>query len=247
MKSILFIHRLCSETNFSKFFVSCSRRHIAYLYQLRAQLLQPTQWEHRSLGVGIGTFNIKRQNVINALFAQDLQDVAGRKYLSDTEKEVLEGYANKATALLDRQTGQIQQLFQAGELNMMQQMEVQQVINSFYKEQGKAERIKKFPLPRQYGSFSFIFVGIFVFLLPFGLLGIISSLGREMVWMAVPAGVIVGWVYVVMEMIGDYSENPFEGFIPMLSICRTIEIDLLQMIGETDVPAPVEVKDNILM
>jgi putative membrane protein len=50
-------------------------------------------------------------------------------------------------------------------------------------------------------------------------------------------GVLVGWIYVIMEMIGDYSENPFEGLpndIPMLSICRTIEIDLLQMIGEKE-------------
>jgi putative membrane protein len=225
-------------------------RHIAYLYQLRSQLLQPTQWEHMSLGIGIGTFNIRRQNVINALFAQDLQEIASRNYLSDKEKASLEGFANKATHLLDTQTAAVQNLFQTREINMMQQMELQNAINSFYQEQGKAERIKRFPLPRQYGSFSFVFVAIFVFLLPFGLLGIISPLGKELVWMTVPAGVIVGWVYVVMEMIGDYSENPFEGLhndIPMLSICRTIEIDLLQMLGETDVPGPIVVKDHILM
>jgi putative membrane protein len=37
-----------------------------------------------------------------------------------------------------------------------------------------------------------------------------------------------------MELVGDYSENPFEGLfndVPMLSICRNIEIDLLQQLG----------------
>lgn len=55
--------------------------------------------------------------------------------------------------------------------------------------------------------------------------------------------------YVVMEMIGDYSENPFEGLhndIPMLAICRIIEIDLLQTIGETDIPKPIQPKNDIL-
>lgn len=30
-----------------------------------------------------------------------------------------------------------------------------------------------------------------------------ASLGKEMVWMAIPSDVIVGWVYIVMEMIGE--------------------------------------------
>jgi len=54
----------------------------------------------------------------------------------------------------------------------------------------------------------------------------------------------------VMELIGDYSENPFEGLmndVPMFSICRNIEIDLLQMLGETNVPDTVQPKNGILM
>lgn len=52
-----------------------------------------------------------------------------------------------------------------------------------------------------------------------------------------------------MELIGDYSENPLEELstdIPMLSICRTIEIDLLQMLNETDLPKPIQPIDNVL-
>jgi len=71
-----------------------------------------------------------------------------------------------------------------------------------------------------------------------------------MVWLTVPVGVIIGFVYVMMELIGDYSENPFEGLhndIPMLAICRTIEIDMLEMIGEQNIPAPIQPKKNILL
>ena len=71
-----------------------------------------------------------------------------------------------------------------------------------------------------------------------------------MVWLTVPVGVIIGFVYVMMELIGDYSENPFEGLhndIPMLAICRAIEIDMVGMIGEQNVPAPILPKGNILL
>jgi len=66
----------------------------------------------------------------------------------------------------------------------------------------------------------------------------------------IPFAIIVCWVYVMMELVGDYSENPFEGLmndIPMLSMCRTIEIDLLEILGETDLPKPIQPINDILL
>ncbi|MCB0625555.1 MAG: hypothetical protein KDC43_16970, partial [Saprospiraceae bacterium] len=70
------------------------------------------------------------------------------------------------------------------------------------------------------------------------------------VWLAIPTTALIGWVYVMMEIVGDYSENPFQGMandIPMLSLCRTIEIDLREMLGETELPPAIESKNGILM
>jgi putative membrane protein len=52
-----------------------------------------------------------------------------------------------------------------------------------------------------------------------------------------------------MEKVGDNSEDPFEGRIndvPMTALCRTIEIDLRDMLDEVNLPDPVEPKDFIL-
>ena len=117
-------------------------------------------------------------------------------------------------------------------------MELQNILNEFYTLQGKCERIKKFPLPRQYGNMSFIFVGIFIFLLPLGMISEFDEIGKYGSWLSVPFTVLVGWVYIMMELVGDYSENPFEGLgndIPMLSLCRTIEIDLKEMLKEQNI------------
>ena len=45
------------------------------------------------------------------------------------------------------------------------------------------------------------------------------------------------------------SEDPFEGRIndvPMTALCRTIEIDLRDMLDESDLPPKVQPKDHIL-
>ena len=96
---------------------------------------------------------------------------------------------------------------------------------------------------------SLIFVGLFIFLLPFGFISAFHALGETATWLAVPFTVLIGWVYVMMELIGDYSENPFEGLgndIPMLALCRVIEIDLREMLGETDLPPKIEAKEGVL-
>ena len=48
---------------------------------------------------------------------------------------------------------------------------------------------------------------------------------------------------VLEKMIGKYSENPFEGLyndVPITSMSRSIEIDIWQILGETDLPKPME-------
>jgi len=53
-----------------------------------------------------------------------------------------------------------------------------------------------------------------------------------------------------MEIMGDTSENPFKNSIndvPLTAICRNIEIDLRETLGETDIPKRVQAVENILM
>ncbi|MFT4969814.1 MAG: putative membrane protein [Chitinophagales bacterium] len=54
----------------------------------------------------------------------------------------------------------------------------------------------------------------------------------------------------MMEVVGDYSENPFQGMandIPMLSLSRLIEIDLREMIYETNWSPATQANEWVLM
>ncbi len=226
-------------------------RHIAWLYRLRHQLLIPTQWEHVSLRGHFGEVGQQRLKQYGiGLYEDDITDAHLKKYLNAEEYNQLAGFKNAATQMIDIQSQELARLRVRELTDDFRQMELQKILNDFYDHQGRAERIKKFPLPRQYGSMSFIFVCIFIFMLPFGMVSEFSKMGTWGIWLSVPFCVMVGWIFVVMELVGDYSENPFEGLandVPMYSLCRTIEIDLLQQLGETELPQPVEAVRNVLL
>lgn len=224
-------------------------RHISWLYTLREQMLVPTQWEHVNLKHLFGRLAAKRRERYGV---GRFQNYLNEKQMSDYffDESQLETAANKATQIINFQSLYIAELEEKQILHMRRQLEMQELLTAFYDHQGRAERIKKFPLPRQYANLSFLFNCFFIFLLPLGIVAEFAKLGEAGVWLMIPFGTIVGWIYVVMELIGDYSENPFEGLgtdIPMLSICRTIEIDLLQMLGETILPEPIQPVNDVLM
>lgn len=226
-------------------------RHIGWLYSLRSQLLIPTPWEHISQGRHMEKATKKRMEQFGiGLLDDDYTEKELKKFLPVDEYERLINYKNTATQIINEQAQDLKDLHQMDAIEDFRHMELQQLLYHFYEHQGKAERIKKFPLPRQYGGMSRVFVGIFIALIPFGMISTFHDLGEFGIVMAVPISVLVGWVYLVMELIGDYSENPFEGMgndIPMLSLCRIIEIDLREMLGETDLPPNIEAKNGVLM
>ena len=226
-------------------------RHIGWLYALRSQLLIPTQWEHISQKGMVGKFAARRRKQFGVgLVDDDVTREELKTFLPASEYERLINYKNTATQIIDQQSEDLKALRAEDAIDDFRHMEMQKLLYDFYVHQGKLERIKKFPLPRQYGSMSFILVGIFIVILPFGLLPLFSFMGDIGYYVGIPLTILVAWVYLVMELVGDYSENPFEGTgndIPMLSLCRTIEIDLREMLGETELPKPIEAKNNVLM
>lgn len=226
-------------------------RHIAYLYTLRSQLLIPTQWEHIRQSGYQGRSAEKRMKEWGVgLYDDDFTKEELSKFLPENEIGRLIMHKNTATQIIDCQSQELKTLHKQKLIDDFRHMELQKILNDFYIHQGQAERIKKFPLPRQYASISLIFVWLFILLLPLGMVSEFHKLGHWAIWLSIPFTMIIGWVFIMMELVGDYSENPFEGLgndIPMLSLCRIIEIDLREMLGETDLPPSIEAKNGVLM
>ncbi|HMQ47487.1 MAG TPA: bestrophin family ion channel [Saprospiraceae bacterium] len=226
-------------------------RHIAWLYAHRSQLLVATPWEHISQGGHTArTAKYYQEKFGVGLLDDEITRAELKSFLPENEYDRLVGHVNTAAQIINEQSRDLTLLRAQDLLDDFRQTQMVDVLRSFYELQGKNERIKKFPLPRQYANMSRYFVGIFIMLLPFSMIPELVKLGDWGLWLAILITALIGWVYVMMEVVGDYSENPFQGMandIPMMSLCRVIEIDLREMLGETNLPPSIEAKNGVLM
>ncbi|MBI1354461.1 MAG: hypothetical protein GC160_08945 [Acidobacteria bacterium] len=108
--------------------------------------------------------------------------------------------------------------------------------------QGGCERIKGTPVPFSYSLLIHRITAFYCLLLP---LGIVDS-----VRLATPlVTFLICYAFFGLDAIGDEIENPFErepNDLPLDSLTRNIEIDLLQMIGESNVPPTLVPVDDVL-
>lgn len=249
--SALFASNSVAETTIKEHKRRLIYRHIGWLYAHRSQLLVPTSWEHVSQGGHTAkTARYYQKKFGIGLLDDDVTRSELKTFLPEQEHDRLVANVNTATQIINEQSRDLRTLREQNLIDDFRHMELENILRSFYTLQGKNERIKKFPLPRQYANMSRYFVGIFIMLLPFSMVPELIKLDTWGLWLSVPIAVLIGWVYVMMEVVGDYSENPFQGMandIPMMSLCRTIEIDLREMLGETDLPPAIEAKNGVLM
>jgi putative membrane protein len=221
-------------------------RHIAWLTALRYQLREPRGWENMDR-----PDNIAYQKRYFAIPERDGRLAAElARLLGDAEATEVLAHANRATAILALQSAHLRALAEQGALDTYRHVALVGQLEALYDHQGRCERIKSFPYPRQFATLNYWFIRLFVWLVPFGMLQEFHRLPTVAIWLTVPFSVIVTWLFLALEKIGEATENPFEGNandIPITALSRTIEIDLRQMLGERDVPPPLAPVHNILM
>ncbi len=220
-------------------------RHLAWLTALRHQIRQPKNWEYMD----------KKHNAEYKKFFKVPEEEISleddfQNFLSEGDKTHILSKKNRATQIIALQSKDLRELLEAGYIEDFRHMEMENMLKAFYDEQGKSERIKNFPYPRQFATLNLYFVWLFVLLLPFGMIGEFAKLGENFVWLTIPFSTLVSWVFHTMEKIGESTENPFQGGandVPITNIARTIEIDLKEMLNEENIPEPTAPVNNILM
>lgn len=220
-------------------------RHIAWLTALRHQLRVPKTWENHDLAHFkdfMKHFYIREQKVS---MEEELSLL-----LSEKDLDYVMQKSNKATQLISLQSIEFKELLEIGLVEDFRHMELENVLKELLVFQGKAERIKNFPYPRQFATFNRIFVWLFVFLIPFGMFKEFDKLGEYGVWFTIPFTMMIAWVFYTMDKIGESTENPFgsgANDIPITTISRGIEIDLREMLDEKDIPETIAVENLVSM
>lgn len=224
-------------------------RHLAWLTALRYQMREPRTWENMRL-----RSNIEYARIYNVPEKEIPLEQELAKFLGADEQAYVLGKKNRATHIIALQSRHLKRLKDAGRISDFDYIELQRTLAQLYDHQGRSERIKNFPYPRQFATVNQMFIRLFVGVLPFGFLQefgkLTTELGDAFIWLTMPCAIIVGWVFHLMERIGESTENPFEGGpndVPITNISRTIEIDLREMLDEVNLPPATTPQNNILL
>jgi putative membrane protein len=129
----------------------------------------------------------------------------------------------------------LKKLFQHGRLDSIRLTQLDSTLVDLCNLQGGCERIKNTPLPRQYEVFPRMLVAMYCIMLPIGLVGTLGLITPI-------ASTVVSFTFITLETIGRDLESPFENTVhdtPLTSLSNTIELNLRQHLGETELPTEV--------
>jgi putative membrane protein len=258
VKDSFYIHNAADKKDEKETIRTITNRHIAWLTALRYAMRTKKIWEasyekeskKKTLQYDVPEYDTSLEDEI-------------RPYLSKEEFELVMRNDNKPNALIALQSKHLRKLTDEKKLWDFTLLNLQQLLQELTALQGKSERIKNFPYPKQYGSIGYHFVHIFMYLLPMAIIPTFANMGitiaetnplvgNYFVWLNIPFTVIVIWVFNTMLRIGLAGENPFEGSpndVPISNIARGITRDVLQLIDEdpVNIPEPFENINNVQM
>jgi putative membrane protein len=228
-------------------------RHFAWITALRYQLRAGRSWETTNK-----SYNREYAKYYSIPEMEVVLEEELLKYITKEDLGKIMSKNNKAAQLLSLQSNALKSLYDDGLLDNFRFLGMHSLLREFSDHQGKSERIKNFPYPRQYATINNLFVKLFCILLPFALVGEFNKLNDDitgllkgnMIWFVIPFSVLISWVYTSLEQVGESTENPFEGSandVPISQMSRAVEIDIREMLGETNLPPTLQPQNNIVL
>jgi len=199
---------------------------------------------------------VKRQLAwINALRLQlrgVKEDKAWRNsvstFLSEGDFIFIMKKTNKVTWLAMLQGDQIKELEASNDLDTFSYIQMDDTLTRITELQGRAERIKSTPLPRPYEYYTLAFLNLFVLIFPFGIIDMLHELSEA--YLVFPITILSSWMFYQIYVLGKVLSNPFDNIktdVALDSICRTVEIDLLEIVDDENVPKPLKPAKGVLM
>ena len=165
------------------------------------------------------------------------QDIAA--LIAVDELRTYTNVRNVPNAILLRQACQLRQAYNAGHLDSYQFVELERTLLRLTNWMGGCERIRNTTFPTSYSRMVTGMVYLFVFFLPFSLFNVPSP---ALLFTSLSISVAL----LLIDRVAVYLQDPFSNRpsgTPVLSLSRTVEINIRQMLNEHDVPElpkPVE-------
>lgn len=155
------------------------------------------------------------------------------KFLSPEDLEEIKQHNNKPLALLNLHGKDIRELREKTQLDVFSQVQLDNTLVRLCDAQGKSERIKTTVFPVTYRLFLHAIIYLFVITLAISLR--VDGLYETPLLIAISAA------FFLLEKSATHMQDPFENRptdTAMTAIARTIEINIKQLLKETEIPKP---------
>jgi len=167
------------------------------------------------------------------LLLRDLTDASVlQRWLPEAEWPRVQRATNKSDAVMLEMGNELGYCLQRGWIDPCLAASLDGTLSAINLAGASCERIKSTPVPFSYTLLLHRTAYLYCFMLPFGLVDVTGFMTPVVV-------VLVAYTFFGLDALGDEIEEPF-GFeandLPLDTICRAIEIGLLESLGETDVP-----------
>ena len=167
----------------------------------------------------------------------DLQEL-----MDHAEIESYQTSHNVPNDILLRQAHELRELSDRERLDQYQFVELERTLIRLTNSMGGCERIKNTPFPASYSRLGHGLIYIFTVFLPFGLVNV--------PWQGlVFTSLSLSFAFLLIDRVATYLQDPFSSRpsdTPMLALSRTIEINIRQMLGQTELPPKLEPVNGVL-
>jgi ion channel-forming bestrophin family protein len=189
--------------------------------------------ETRALQRDLVLRTIAYTHALRMQLRNELGDLASlASFLPDEELGALRVQRNVPLAILNGVSARVATARRSGVLHHRDVLLLENMISDICDVQGGCERIKNTPIPWSYTVLMHSIVAIYCFTLPFGIVSTTHLLTPIVV-------VLIAYAFLGLDAVGDELEEPFGtdyNDLPLTTLSRMIEVNLLQSLGETELP-----------
>lgn len=171
---------------------------------------------------------------------RDSSENSYKKFLKPKEYEQVNSASNVHNAILNEQSNDLEFMSKRGWIDGFRFIEMNKTLTRFCDQMGMSERIKNTVFPSTYIFYTRVFIWFLIVSMTFVATDLVNF------W-SIPIGVFVGYVFLVTHKVGLTILNPFAptpSGISLDQIARTIEINLLETLGEKEIPKPIQPINN---
>ncbi|WP_026462073.1 bestrophin family protein [Adhaeribacter aquaticus] len=158
------------------------------------------------------------------------------QFISKPELNVISAHNNKPLAILQLNAKDIRALRERGKIDTFTQLQLDDTLTRLTDSMGKAERINGTIFPSTYRQFLYFTIYLFVVTLA------ISLKDVSMIF-EIPLLLLISTSFFLIQKSASQLQDPFRNRpsdVSVTAIARTIEINIRQLLGETNVPEPLK-------